>query len=193
MSNLDTPKAIIIAALIVSATIIGLLLAATGTAFTQQPTFPFMREGGERTAFVGGSYRTCLEKQRAVAENASLSTPELGAFCLCYGRALADAINGAEYDALTVGQLPESFVRKTQVASNICLVRITPSRQTSKREQLIVALENRCRKEYHPEDTDFAAAQVRERFCGCFAEAVTKSGKEQKNPNEAADYCSRRL
>jgi hypothetical protein len=58
---------------------------------------------------------------------------------------------------------------------------------------LKVAVEKRCRSEFHPEDTDFAAAQVRERFCGCYAEAATRSGKEAKSPRDAMDYCSQRL
>jgi hypothetical protein len=56
-----------------------------------------------------------LEKQRAGAENATLSTPELGAFCLCYGRALADVINGAEYEALAAGKLSDGFAEKQRL------------------------------------------------------------------------------
>jgi len=41
--------------------------------FAQQPTFPMLQDGGARSAFVGGTYRTCLEKQQAAAENATLS------------------------------------------------------------------------------------------------------------------------
>jgi hypothetical protein len=177
---------------------VGLLLAGTGTAShvrAQQPTFPLLQEGGARTAFVSGSYRTCLERQRASAENANLSTPELGAFCLCYGRALADAVNGADYEALMggAGQLSESFVKKTQVASAICITRMSPSAQRSEREQELVAVKNQCLSEYHPEDTDYAAAVVRERFCGCFSGAVAKSGNAPKSPSEAIAYCSRQL
>ena len=64
----------------------------TSAVVAEQPAFPLLQDGGPRSAFVGGSYRTCLEQQRAA--NASLSTPELGAFCLCYGRSLADLITG---------------------------------------------------------------------------------------------------
>src|SRR6266851_4021029 len=157
-----------------------MMLAAP--AFAQQPTFPLLQDGGARSAFVGGTYRTCLEKQRAAAENRTLSAPMVGAFCLCYGRAMADAINGAEYEALATGKLPDSFVEKGRVASNICIARMSTSQQGSEDRRLRVAVESRCRSEYHPEDTDFAAAQVRERFCGCYAEAVTRSGKEAKSP-----------
>lgn len=175
---------------------LGFLLAGTGTAShvsAQQPSFPLLQEGGARTAFVSGSYGSCMERQRSSAENASLSTPELGTFCLCYGRALADAINGGDYEALMAGagQLSESFLKKTQVASTICIARMTPSAQRSEREQEIVALRNQCLREYHPEDTDYAAAVIRETFCGCFSEAVAKSGNEPKSPREAVDYCSR--
>jgi hypothetical protein len=69
----------------------------------QQPTFPLRQDGPARTAFVSGAYRTCLEKQRASAANATVTTPVLGAFCLCYGRVLADGITGAEFEALKGG------------------------------------------------------------------------------------------
>jgi hypothetical protein len=96
--------------------VLSFLLAATGS-LAQQPTFPMLQDGGPRTAFVGGTYRTCLERQRASAENSSLTTPELGAFCLCYGRALADAINGAEYEALMLGDAtrPRKFLQENAV------------------------------------------------------------------------------
>jgi hypothetical protein len=175
---------------------LGLLLAGTGTAFhlsAQQPTFPFLQEGGARTAFVSGSYGACLEKQRGSAANASLSGPEIGAFCLCYGRALADAIDGADYEALIIGTLSEGFLKKTQLSSTICIARMTPSAQRSEREQEIVALRNQCLREYHAADTDYAAAVVREKFCGCLSGAVAKSGNKPKTPSEAVDYCSRQL
>ncbi len=177
---------------------LGLLLAGTGAAShvsAQQPTFPFLQEGGARIAFVSGAYRSCMKKQRSSAENASLSTPELGAFCLCYGRALADAINGADYEALIAGadKLPESFLKKTQVASTICIARVTPSAQLSEQEREIVALKNKCLREFHPENTDYAGAMVNGKFCDCFSGAVAKSGNEPKSPREAVDYCSRRL
>lgn len=161
--------------------------------FAQQPTFPLLQDGGARSAFVGGTYRTCIKEQRAATENASLSTPELGGFCLCYGRGLADAINGAEYEALVTGKRPDSLVEKQRFAASVCISRIRTSQQTSQESQLKVAAENRCRKEFHPEDTDYAAAQVRERFCGCYAGAVTSSGKEARNPRDAADYCSQHM
>jgi hypothetical protein len=162
-------------------------------AAAQQPTFPLLQDGGARSAFVGGSYRTCLEKQRAAPENASLSTPELGGFCLCYGRALADLITGAEYETLALGKVAESFSEKQRRAGSVCISRMSTSEQPSQDNQLKVAVENKCRKEFHPEDTDYAAAQVRERFCGCYALSVTSSGKEAKSPREAMDYCSQRM
>jgi hypothetical protein len=172
------------------------LLAATllgVPAFAQQPTFPLLQDGGARSAFVGGVYRTCIKEQRAATENASLSTPELGAFCLCYGRGLADAINGAEYEALVTGKRADGLVEKRRLVANICISRMNTSQQTSQENQLKAAVENRCRREFHPEDTDYAAAQVRERFCGCYAGAVTSSGNEARNPRDAADYCSQHM
>src|SRR5262245_6643647 len=91
---------------------LGLLLTATGTSshlFAQEPTFPLLQNEQARLAFVSGSYGTCLERQRAFAENANLSTTQLVIFCKCYARALAEMINGAEYEALMLGKLIDSF------------------------------------------------------------------------------------
>jgi hypothetical protein len=151
--------------------------------FAQQ-TFPLLQEGSARTAFVSGAYRICLEGARRAPENANLPPPVLGAFCLCYGRALADVINGAEYEALTRGTISESFSKKTETAITVCLTRVG---QRSDRE---LALITQCLRDYHPEDTDYAAAVVRERLCDCFSEAVTKSGSD---PREAMGYCASRL
>ena len=66
----------------------GLLLAGimlATHAFAQQATFRFLQDEGARSAFVGGVYSSCLKEQRTATENTTLSTPELGAFCLCYG------------------------------------------------------------------------------------------------------------
>ena len=175
--------------------VLSLLLAATGSS-AEQPTFPLLQDGGPRTAWVSGSYRTCLQRQRASAENSLLTTSELGGFCLCYGRALADATNGDELEAVGLGdvaRIPQSFYKKMQRASEICWARMSPSQQPSEREKLIVTTKNQCRREYHPEDTDAAAAIVREKFCGCFAEAVTESSKQKMSPREALNYCSQKL
>src|SRR5262245_57831253 len=58
-----------------------------------EPVLPFLQAGSARDAYVGGVYKGCMRKQRAAPENASLTTPELGEYCLCFGRALADVIN----------------------------------------------------------------------------------------------------
>jgi hypothetical protein len=171
------------------------LFVATGSS-AEQPTFPLLQDGGPRTAWVSGTYRSCLEKQRAATENSSLTTPDLAGFCLCYGRALGDAINGEEFEAIglgDVGKIPQSFFKKAQRASEICLARMNPAQQTSAREKLIVTTKNQCRREYHPEDTDSAAAVVREKFCGCFAEAVTESSNHKMTAREALAYCSQKL
>jgi hypothetical protein len=120
-----------------------------------------LQEGGARSAFVSGSCSTCFEKQSGTAKTQSRSTTELVSFCLCYSRALADAISGAEYEAVIVGAAaaPESFVKKTQMASLICQARMIPSAQHSQREREIVALRNECLKYYHPEGTDYAGCR----------------------------------
>ena len=146
-----------------------------------------------RLAFVSGVYDGCLKQQRSFSENKSLSTSELGAYCFCYGRALADAMDGAEAEGVRQGRLPDNFQKKAEVASNFCITRMNPSAQRSKREQEIVELRNRCTREYHPEDTDLGAAIVRETYCVCYSTAVAKSGGKPKSPSVVVDYCSRRI
>ena len=172
---------------------LGFLLFAAD-AFAQQPTFPFLQEGSARLAFITTVYENCLEKQRAAAENASLSTPEIGALCLCYGRALAGTINGEEYEALiTRQQLPESFAKKTQMVISLCRDRMNSSRQASQHEQLIVTHQNRCFRDYFPDRTDVASAVLRDHFCACFAEAMTKPSGRDKDFKEVLHYCSEEL
>ena len=177
-----------------------LLLAATASprAIAQQPTFPFMHESTARTAYVSGAYDKCMERLSASARKRGMSTPELGAFCICYGRAMADAITGAEFDAMTTNpnHLSESITKKGQGANKLCFGRMNPSDQGTERKRLVVALENQCRRAYHPEDTDAASTLVRETFCGCFAEEMTPRGKSdtaRKSVDEVIDDCSRHL
>jgi hypothetical protein len=76
-------------------------------------------------------------------------------------------------------------------------------------------MSNECRKSYHPNDTDFPAAVVREKFCGCFASGMVdaatnnsefandlmaySAGRRKlsngvaKIVNQLTDYCSQRL
>lgn len=96
-----------------------------------------------RNAFVGGACRTCLKEQRGAQENASLSTSELEAFCLCYGRAIADIVNGAEYKALTAGRMPPSFADKQRQSADACISRMSVTKQPSQDKQAATAIENR--------------------------------------------------
>ena len=102
-------------------------------------------------------------------------------------------MNGAEYEALAAHKHADSFGEKARVASKICATRMNASQQMSEDRRLKVAAENSCLREFRPEDTDFAAAQFRERFCGCYADVVAGAGKEAKSPREATDYCYQRL
>ena len=170
-----------------------LVMLLVTPASAQQPSFPFLQDGGARSAFTSGTYGTCLTRQKSAPENASRSVAEMGAFCLCYGRAIADAINGQEYEALIGGQITESFTRKAQVASNICIARMDPTVQRTEREREVVALRNQCTKEYHATDTDHAAATVREKFCGCYSDAVAKTSRAPMSSSEALNYCENQL
>jgi hypothetical protein len=107
-------------------------LARTFSSSVGFPTGPFQIPGRSALFWshrVGWLRRKSMRGQPGFfdIEGPSLSTPELGALCLCYGRAFADAISGADYEALITGsQLSEGFVTKTQVARNICIVRGAP-------------------------------------------------------------------
>jgi hypothetical protein len=175
---------------------LALLFGATAVSSAtaqQQPTFPLLQDGGARSAFVGGAYETCLKAQRAVPENASLSAPELGSFCLCFGRALADAITGAEYETLALGKFSDSVREKQTRATTICISLMTPSAQSSPNDKMKMATEKRCVKEFHPEQTDYAAAELRGAFCRCYSVAMTPPGQARPSPNTAVEYCSQRL
>jgi hypothetical protein len=148
-------------------------LLATEQASTLPPeqVLPFLQDGSPRTAFVSGAYKACLETQRSVPENASVTTSQLGQYCLCYGRALADVINSREYqDLVDHGEhaLP-SLTPKIKTAGDLCEARMLPARQNTARNRDIVAATNDCLKSYFPEDTDFEAAVVRNKYCSCFA------------------------
>jgi hypothetical protein len=182
MVTIMKPVAVMIAAMMV-----------TSAAVAQQPTFPLLQDGPGRVAFQSSGYEECLKVQRAAPQNASLSTPELGAYCLCAGRALADTITGAEYEALALGKFPDSFREKQQRAASICISRMSTSQQSSQASQLEVAIQNMCRNEFNPEDTGYAATLIRENYCGCYAGAVTSSAREAMSPKDAEDYCSQHM
>ena len=100
-------------------------------------------------------------------------------------------INATEYEALSLGKMPDSFGEKQKRAGNICVSQMSPSEQTSHEDQLKVTVKNSCRKEIHPEDTSYAATQIREKFCSCYA--VTTIGTGAKSPKDAVDFCSQRM
>jgi hypothetical protein len=106
---------------------------------------------------------------------------------------MADMITGADYEALALGKLPDGFSEKQQRAGSVCISRTNTSQQSSQASQLKVAIENMCRKEFHPEETDYAATVIRESYCGCYAGAVTASGREAMSPNDAEDHCSQHV
>ncbi len=171
--------------------LIGMMFATQ--AFAQQTSLPLLHDGEERNGFVGGFYTGCLKQRRAAKENETLSTTELGAFCLCVGRGLADVTNGAENEAIAVGKIPDSFAEKTRAASEACITRMTVTQKMSDDQRLRKTTENKCVKEFHPEDTDYPAAKIRDAFCGCYAGA-TLAKIEAKGPRDgAADFCYQRL
>jgi hypothetical protein len=96
--------------------------------FAPEPVLPLLQDGTARTAFVSGAYSSCMQKQRTLPENAELSAPGLGAYCLCDGRALADMINSNEYQAMAEGvQQTPSLLKKAETASALCTINMLPS------------------------------------------------------------------
>jgi hypothetical protein len=128
--------------------------------FAPEPVLPFLQDGTARTAYVSDVYETCMQKQQTLPENVELSARELSAYCLYNGRALADVINSNGYEAMVEGveHAPASIVKKAEMANTICALTVLTSRQNTEHERNVVAMSNECRKAYHPEDIDFAAA-----------------------------------
>jgi hypothetical protein len=183
-----------------------------GKPLAAEPDLPLLQDGSARTAFISGVYKTCLERQRKLPENTSLTAPELGQYCLCYGRALADIINAREFEAITLGgAAPASFLQKTALSAKLCRAKMRPEAQGTARERDIVTATNECSRTYFPEDTDFAASVVRNKYCVCFASRLVDLATNDKlianelyggqTPSPAAtkavkqikDYCLQRL
>jgi hypothetical protein len=96
------------------------MLLCPSAAHAQQPTFPFLQDGGARSAFVLGAIDTCLKGQTAASANQDISQERIVKFCNCYARALADIINGQEYEDAIAGQATESLRGKVNRASALC-------------------------------------------------------------------------
>ena len=99
-----------------------MLVAMARAAVAGSPEgLPLLHEGSARTAFASRVYKTCLERQRKHPENTILTPPELGQYCLCYGRAIADIVNAEEFEAITLGgAAPASFLQKTALSAKLC-------------------------------------------------------------------------
>ena len=145
-------------------------LALATARITNASDLPLLQDGSARTAFVSGAYETCMEGQRKLPKNASYTAPELGQYCLCYGRALADIVNATELETMAVEkQIPASFFEKAAISDELCRTSMRPLDQGTARKREIVKLENECSKTYFPEDTDYAASVVRNKYCICLA------------------------
>ena len=183
-----------------------------GKPLAAEPDLPLLHDESARTAFLSGVYKTCLESQRKLRENASLTVPELGQYCLCYGRAIADIIDAAELEAITKGgAAPASFLPKTTSSAKLCRAKMRPEAQSTVRERNMVTVTNECSRTYSPQDTDFAASVVRNKYCVCFASGLvdlatndklianelnggqTPSAASTKAVKQIKDYCSRQL
>jgi hypothetical protein len=96
------------------------MLLCVSTAHAQQPTFPFLQDGGARNSFAQGAIDTCLKTQTATPANQGISQERIAKFCNCYARAIADIINGQEYEAAVAGQASESMRGKVKTAIAVC-------------------------------------------------------------------------
>jgi hypothetical protein len=145
---------------------------------------PFLHESTARTAFVGGAYKTCFEKNRS---SGRLSDPELGTYCLCYGRALAESVTSSEYEQLILNRrAPATFEQKVKLADTLCTERLRPESRSTPREREFARATSRCMEKYHPEDTDYAGVEVRERFCTCFSSRLVDLIYRSGQPSEQA-------
>jgi hypothetical protein len=165
-----------------------------------EPVAPFPQNGSARTAYVSEIYDRCMKEQRALPEKANVTKPQIGTYCLCFARALSNTINSREYettdDAIKaqlslLDHVPVVLLQEAKGASNICLGMMLPNRRSTARERNIAEATNECLKNYFPEDTDFSAAVVRDKFCGCFAVGtVDRLANNKKIAKELASYHS---
>jgi len=64
-------------------------------------------------------------------------------------------------------------------------------RQSTARERDTVTATKLCLNAYYPNDTDYAAAVVRQKFCGCFAlELIEAAAKDEELAGQLATYGS---
>jgi hypothetical protein len=92
------------------------VLFCMSCAFAQQPSFPFLQDGGARDSFVKSMNDSCLN---AAAEHNDHSQ-KAQKYCICYAGAVADIINGQEYEALAADQLSDSLREKMKRAGALC-------------------------------------------------------------------------
>jgi hypothetical protein len=62
--------------------------------------------------------------------------------------------------------------------------------QSTARERDVFAVSQDCLKYYHPDDTDYAAAVVRSRYCTCFAAKWVDRVANDKQLGEALSHDS---
>ena len=120
-----------------------------------EPDLPLLQEGSARTAFISGIYKTCLERQRKHQENTILTPAELGQYCLCYGRAIAEIINAEEFEAITLSRAaPASFLQKTGLSAELCRAKMRPDAKGSACERDLMTVTGECSRTYFPQDRD---------------------------------------
>jgi hypothetical protein len=93
------------------------VLFCMSCAFAQQPSFPFLQDGGARDSFVKNMDDSCLNAA-AVRNDHSQKVQK---YCICWAGAVADIINGQEYEALAADQLSDSLRDKIKRAGALCL------------------------------------------------------------------------
>jgi hypothetical protein len=108
------------------------VLLCTSYAYAQQPTFPFLQEGGARNSFVRDAIISCLKTHPA-----NQSQDRIEKFCNCYARKLADVINGQEYEAMVAGEVLESLRDKLMSSAPCTTLDELPVPYASARSRLV--------------------------------------------------------
>ncbi|HEX5211516.1 MAG TPA: hypothetical protein VFW22_07265 [Pseudolabrys sp.] len=100
------------------AVVSAMLVSGSEQASAQQPTFPFLQDGPHRDRFVRGATEECVKT--GTDANPDASQDIIVKYCNCTARAMADAMNSDEYEAMKSGQAPQSVLKKAEKANALC-------------------------------------------------------------------------
>lgn len=106
-----------------------LLLIALGVAIYRFNAGPGEKAltGQTRADLVRSASESCIARQKAAPENASVPAETIGAFCACYAEALAKRVTESEVDRLngaSTGDIQTALREKMVDAESVCLDRL---------------------------------------------------------------------